>query len=65
MKYKITLHGDDVVLVKMPQGKPPLRASGFLQFDSKNHADLFLVVQDGKILIWNEAKRIFAPKKGE
>lgn len=64
MKYKITLHGDDIVLTQMPQGKPPLRACGFLQFDPKDHTDLYVVVQDGKILIWNEAKRVFAPKKG-
>lgn len=64
MKYKITLHGDEIVMTQLPPGKPPVRAAGFLQFDSKTHADLYLVVQDGKILIWNEAKRLFAPKKG-
>ncbi len=69
MKYKITLHGEELVLTALADGKMPLRAGGFLHFDPKSVNDLYLLVQDGKILIWHEERRVFAPKgqgaKGE
>lgn len=65
MKYKITLHGEELVLQALTDKKMPLRANGFLQFDSKSECDLYLLVQDGKILVWNEGRRMFRQKKQE
>lgn len=63
MKYRLKLHGEELVLTASPDEKMPVRAGGFLQFDSKSGNELFMLVKDGKILIWHEAKRIFAPKE--
>ena len=44
------MHGEELALTALPDEKMPVRAGGFLQFDSKSGNELFMLVKDGKIL---------------
>lgn len=56
-RYELRAVGDELAYVRMPEGKPPLRAQGFLKFGKMHEGmALFCEVRNGEILLWVEEK---------